>query len=326
MKNDNDKKSPPPAAGTSLRTTPPKKLYIAQRCGRTANRMVIFANLIAFAEEHGCRLINYTFHSYGDSFTATRDDFYCEYPPTQKRSLWDAIPPVGRALRRWRLPYQINHIASKLNERFKPFGKRVITLRERRGQELIRLDDPELLARVEAARTVYFYGWVFRAPELVRKHAEKIRAHFQPIEEVAAVSRAAVGQVRSQADIVVGVHIRHGDYRTWKDGMYYYPPEQYAAWMRAFAAQFSGRRVAFLVASDEPRTPEEFPGLTVGFCKGSPVADIYSLSGCDYIFGPPSTFSQWASFHGNKPLRHLHSRDASVKVDDFFVSYLAEIP
>jgi len=326
VKIDNDNQASRPAAGKTRRLTGLRKLYIAQRCGRTANRLVIYANLIAFAEEHGCLLVNYTFHSYADFFKDRDVDFHCQYPGTQRRSVWDMISPLGRALRRWRLPYQVIHVASKLNERFKPFGKRVITLREIKGQEIIRLDDPELLGRVETARTVFFYGWVFRAPELVQRHAEKIRAHFQPVEAVASVSREAVTRMRAQADIVVGVHVRHGDYRTWKDGMYFYPADQYAAWMRAFAAQFPGRRVAFLVASDEPRTPEEFPGLVTGFCKGSPVADIYSLSGCDYIFGPPSTFSQWASFHGNKPLRHLHSRDASVSLDEFKVSYLAEIP
>ena len=312
--------------GTTKRPTRPKKLFIALRCGRLANRMVLFANLIAFAEEHGCRLVNFTFHSYADLFTATRRDFYCQFPPALKRSFWDVLPPLGRLLRRLRLPYQLVRYASRLNERFAPFGKRVVTVRESAGQPSTPLDDPGLLARVHGARTVFFYGWNFRSPELVRRHAENIRAYFQPVDEIAAASRGAVARMRSQAEIVVGVHIRHGDYRTWKNGQYCYPVEQYALWMHALAAQFPGRRVAFLVASDEPRTLEEFPGLTTGFCPGSPVADIYALAGCDYIIGPPSTYSQWASFHGNKPLRQLQSRDASVALDSFSVSFLGDIP
>ncbi|MDR3456736.1 MAG: hypothetical protein P4N60_04780 [Verrucomicrobiae bacterium] len=303
-----------------------KNIYIALRCGRLANRMVLFANLMAFAEEHGCRLVNFTFHSYADLFTATRRDFYCQFPPAKKRSFWDVIPPLGRLLRRLRLPYQLIRNASRLNERFSLFGKRVVTVREFPGQDVTRLDDPRLLSQLAGARTVFFYGWSFRSPELVQRHAETIRAYFQPVEAIAAASREAVARMRAQAEVLVGVHIRHGDYRTWKNGQYFYPVEQYATWMRTLAAQFPGRRVAFLVASDEPRTLEEFPGLTAGFCPGSPVADIYALAGCDYIFGPPSTYSQWASFYGNTPLLQLQSRAVPIEPGLFAVSFLGEIP
>lgn len=310
----------------ATRSAAPKKLYVALRCGRLANRMVLFANLIAFAEEHGCRLVNFTFHTYADLFEATRQDFYCQYPPAKRRSLWDAIPPLGRLLRKVRLPYQLVRQASRLNERFTPFGKRVATLREFPDKESTPLDDPGIVARLRDARTMYVYGWSFRSPELVKRHAEKIRAYFQPVENIAAASRDAVARMRQQAEVVVGVHIRHGDYRTWKNGLNFHPVEQYVAWMRQMVAHFPGRKVAFLVASDEPRTVEEFPGLTVGFCPGSPVADIYALAGCDYIFGPPSTYSQWASFYGNRPLLQLPNRDVQLKPELFAVSYLADIP
>ena len=303
-----------------------KNIYVALRCGRLANRMVLFANLIAFAAENNGRLVNFTFHTYAEVFETTRRDFYCQFPTAARRSLWDAIPPLGRLLRRLRLPYQLVRMAARLNGRFTPFGKRVITQREIPGREMTPLDDPEILAGLREARTIFFYGWNFRSPELVRRHAEKIRAYFQPVESIAGASREAVARMRQQAEVVVGVHIRHGDYRTWKDGQYFYPAEQYAAWMRAMAAHFPGRKVGFLVASDEARQVEEFPGLTVGFCPGSPVADIYALAGCDYIFGPPSTYSQWASFHGNKPLLQLKSREAEIAPELFAVSFLQDIP
>jgi hypothetical protein len=317
LKNSSDMAARPPGV---------KNFYVALRCGRLANRMVLFANLIAVAEHHGGRLVNFTFHSYADLFQTTRHDFYCQYPPAMNRSLWDAIPPLGRLLRRLRLPYQFIRYASRLNERFAPFGNKVATLREMPGEETTALDDPATETCIREAGTIFVYGWSFRSPELVRRHADKIRAYFQPVETIAAASRDAVTRMRAQAQIVVGVHIRHGDYRTWRNGLYFYPVEQYAAWMEAVAAQFPGRAVAFLVASDEPRKPEEFPGLTVGFCPGSPVADIYALAGCDYIFGPPSTYSQWASFYGNKPLFQPKSREMPVELDRFSVSFLREIP
>jgi hypothetical protein len=64
----------------------------------------------------------------------------------------------------------------------------------------------------------------------------------------------------------------------------------------------------------------------VGFGAGSPVGDLYALAQCDYIFGPVSTFSQWASFYGNKPLLHLENHEAQVEREQFRVSDLQEIP
>ena len=42
----------------------------------------------------------------------------------------------------------------------------------------------------------------------------------------------------------------------------------------------------------------------------------------DYILGPPGTFSQWASFYGEKPLLHLFDSNDSVALEKFRVSYL----
>jgi hypothetical protein len=47
--------------------------------------------------------------------------------------------------------------------------------------------------------------------------------------------------------------------------------------------------------------------------------DMYALAGCDYIIGPPSTFSMWASFIGKVPLFHLHDREINFSLSDFKV-------
>ena len=45
--------------------------------------------------------------------------------------------------------------------------------------------------------------------------------------------------------------------------------------------------------------------------------DLYGLAACDYIIGPPSTYSHWASFWGKGPLRPLDSSDLQLKLGDF---------
>lgn len=305
--------------------TPPKnqKLFsIGLRCGRLANRLIIFANFIAFAEEQGHRVINYTFHSYSNLFGATRENLHCAYPVPQRKSRWDAIPGVGAAIRKTRIFYHLTRYASVLNERLPIFGKAVVTLRQLKGQFITQLDGPEVQEKIRPAKIVLVYDWRFRAPKLLQKHAAKIRAYFRPLEIHENASRAVVEPLRRNAGIVIGVHIRQGDYRGWKGGKYFYSVDCYAAWMRDLAAQFPGRTVAFFVCSDEPRSAVEFPGLTVAFGVGPAVNDLYALAGCDYIMGTKSTFSEWASFYGEKPLLHLLDRNASVKVENFRVCFL----
>lgn len=305
--------------------TPSKnqKLFtISLRCGRLANRLILFANFVALAEEHGHRVINYTFHSYSGLFAATRENFHCAYPVPPRKSRWDAIPGVGAAIRKTLMFYHLTRCACVLNERLRIFGKAIVTLRQLKGTFITNLDGPEVQETIRLARIVLVYGWRFRAPKLVQKHADNIRTFFRPLETHENASRAAVEPLRSNAEVVIGVHIRQGDYREWKGGRFFYPVERYAAWMNELAAQFPGRKVAFFICSDEPRRPEEFPGLTVGFGGDSPVHDLYALAHCDYIMGTKSTFSEWAAFYGGKPLLHLLDRDASAKLDNFRFCFL----
>jgi hypothetical protein len=302
---------------------PDQKLFIiSRRCGRLANRLIIFANVIALAEEQGHRVINFTFHSYSGQFKETRRNLCCEYP-TPKRNHWlDAIPGIGAAIRKTRIFYHLTRYASVWNEHFPVFGGAVVTLRETKGQFITYLDGPEVQEKIRPAKIVLVYDWRLRAPDLVRKHGGKIRGYFRPLENFETASRTAVDQLRRTADIVVGVHVRHGDYREWKDGRYFFPAARYAAWMRELAAQFLGRKVSFLVCSDERRTTEEFPGLSVGLGTNSPVSDIFALARCDYILGPKSTFTQWASFYGEKPLLQLLDGDAPATLNNFRVCHL----
>jgi hypothetical protein len=213
-----------------------------------------------------------------------------------------------------------------MNERFKFFGKRVTTLLEIKGREVTLLNDPAIQKTIADAKTVFTYGWRFRAPDAVQKHAETIRAFFRPIEAVEKSSRETMDRLRQRGNIVVGVHVRRGDYRGWKEGKHFYEVSRYAAWMRDIAAQFPGCKVSFFVSSDEPRSQSEFDNLPVEIGSGPPVNDLWTLSKCDFVFGPPSTFSQWASFYGKVPLLHLRGNDDRIEVEKFRISFFEEIP
>ena len=304
----------------------PKLFIITGRCGRLANRMVLFANFVALAEEQGHQVSNPTFHSYATMFETTRRDIYCRYPAASKRSFFDVIPGVAGVIRGTRVFFRLGRAAGLLNQRVPVFGSHVITLRQSAGQEITELDGAEVQEKIRPARVVLVNGWNFRAPALVRRHAGKIKAYFRPISTFDEAASRAIEPLRQEAEVVVGVHIRRGDYANWKGGQCFFPVERYAAWMRELSEQFRPANVSFLVCSNEPRDAAEFPGLSVGFGPGSPVGDLYALARCDYIFGPLSTFTQWASFYGNKPLFHLYDEQSSIEREQFRVSDLSEVP
>ena len=210
----NNAESAPATKNEDKSTLPPpkhQKLFtVGRRCGRLANRLILFANLIALAEEQGHRLINFTFHTYAGLFEATRRNIYCRYPVPKRKSWMDVVPGVGAVIRKTRVFYHLTRIASVLNQRFPIFGNAVVTLCELEGCPITLLDGPELQEKIRPAKIVFVYGWRFRAPDLVRKHGDKIRAYFRPIEQLENPSREAVARLRRNADIVIGIHIRHG--------------------------------------------------------------------------------------------------------------------
>jgi hypothetical protein len=303
-----------------------KYVVIALRCGRMGNRLVLFANFIAYCEEHGYRLSNITFHTYAHLFETTRRDIYCRYPASPRRSVFDLLPGVAPLIRKTRIFTHLFRGASELNEKFRPFGRKIVTLREIKGRHVTLMDDPQIQNQISDARMVFAHDWRFRAPDQVRRHAEKIRAYFRPLAKLEQGSRQAMARLRREADVVVGVHIRLGDNWKWKNGQYFFQVPQYLVWMNQVKEQFPGKKVAFFVCSDEPRTPGEFPGFTVELGTPSPVQDVDTLARCDYVFGPLSTFTQWASFYGNAPMLHLHSANDRVEMEKFRVSFLGEIP
>src|SRR5258707_15885756 len=99
-----------PASRSQADTAP--LFIIAGRCGRLANRIVLFANFIALAAERGARVMNPTFHSYATLFESTRRDIYCRYPLARQRSVLDLVPGPASVVRGTRIFFHTARAAS----------------------------------------------------------------------------------------------------------------------------------------------------------------------------------------------------------------------
>lgn len=117
---------------------------------------------------------------------------------------------------------------------------------------------------------------------------------------------------------IVGVHIRKEDYKTAYGGIYYYDDDVFIRYMQQMTKLLP--HCSFYISSNESmssRYVELFK--IVDKPVGSAVGDLYALSQCDYIIGPPSTFNCWASFIGDVPLYTMFKKGETITLDDFSV-------
>lgn len=145
---------------------------------------------------------------------------------------------------------------------------------------------------------------------------------FRPREEIMERASNMIADIRREADMIVGVHIRHGDYKTFFNGRYYYTLEEFHQFMLRIQALYNDRRVAFFISSNESFDVSIFKGChcyRFGKEPSGDILDLYTLSLCDRILGPWSTYSRWASFIGEVPLCFIESKDQQFTDDSFSV-------
>ncbi len=171
--------------------------------------------------------------------------------------------------------------------------------------EVINLDVqiPEL----RHPQTVWVDALYCLAPQSFIKHANILRSFFSPAKEIQRSVDAKIGIARRGTDVLIGAHLRQGDYRFHDQGMLYYETEEYVRLLQRVVGLFPGRKVRILLCSDIEHSVSEFSPLECVFASGTEAEDLYELANTDFIVGPPSSFSQWASFFGSVP-RFVYNR------------------
>lgn len=286
-------------------------LVIARNYGQLGNRLFLYSHLIAAAREHNVLLSNVCFAEYAEFFTGTCGDLWCRYP---KQPGTRAPRRITRNItakvvsRSVRLLAKINRLLGRFG--IVPSLAKVVQLQG--TSQHVDLNSAGIREELQHFRYWFAQGWLFRSERLFEKHQAAIREHFRLIPPHAEVVNREIARLRQESDVVVGIHVRAGDYATWDNGKYYYSPEDYANVMRGIANQVPDRRVTFLVCSNSHLNHADFSGLNVHFGPGHLVQDMYLLAETDLIVGPPSTYSGWASFYRNVPLAVLETSTTPV--------------
>jgi hypothetical protein len=262
-----------------------------------ANQLVLFASVYAWCLQRGHRLHNPSFADYARHFDRLGGPMCTPGVPgpwtDPQRTRW-----IQRSLR----------LASQL----RIFGP---TISARQRDPVVQLPPTPTDWVEPRGGRIFLSGWNFRNPAgLITHHAQIVDA-FRPAEPV----RSAVAAWRAALEprrLHVGVHIRHGDYREFLGGRFYFTIEQHAAAMNQIAQRHARTRPVFHIFSNEPRTVEEFapfaPGLEVRIARPTTASgameDLYRLACCDLLVGAMSTFSLWAAIYGRTLVWHLGRR------------------
>ena len=164
-------------------------------------------------------------------------------------------------------------------------------------------------------------GFDFRAHDLTRAHQDYFIEKYAIDKRVASCCKLAreIEIWKSTGIAVVGVHMRRGDYQRFKGGRYYYSDAIYESSMRSIEKLIAatGMRTKFILFSNEEFSMTPGVGIDYTCSKNDWLTDHFLMSQCNFLVGPPSTFTLWASFMGKVPYHHILEPDETIALSSF---------
>ena len=91
--------------------------------------------------------------------------------------------------------------------------------------------------------------------------------------------------------------------------------------MNSVVKLFNRKKIKFFIGSNIPQNQGLFYNFNCGFGSGHLIEDMYALAECDYVVGPPSSYSMWASFYGDKPLYTIRNVNKTINLKYFVHFY-----
>lgn len=298
--------------------------------GRLGNQVIRFAHWIAWVRASGdaFELVNFAFWPFAPHFEVWREHPACVYPLRKGRAdrvaRWRAALPAGlqRLLEKRRALPRLVQAAGRVLPGWQAIDLNIA------ADESLDLDLPEFGARVARRPVTTCCGWRIATWDKVAAQVAELRPFFRPAPEVRRVTDEYMARLRARYDVLIGVFIRQSDYRQWNDGRFYFETQAYVNWMRQLLDLHPGRRVGFVVASEERQAPALFAGLPWHPASGLPgeaghwFESWVELARCDLIVSPPSTFSATAAFLGGIPLWPVLAANQELAFDQMIADGL----
>lgn len=167
---------------------------------------------------------------------------------------------------------------------------------------------------------VFVQGWCFRNYDLTSKYQDRLVAKYALLPkfyERNDLYNQVVSLDRNACNLV-GVHIRGGDYRTWRKGEFFFTNDVYQKSMNNLDVELdkiTGKKTLFIIFSNEVVHLNKSENIIISTNPWYIDQQIMSL--CDYLIGPPSTFTLWASYIGKAKYFHIKDDSGKITLEDF---------
>ncbi len=166
-------------------------------------------------------------------------------------------------------------------------------------------------------------GWRVEYPMLFLKYRQEIVQLFTFNLPIQQKVKNWMDSNSSKESLRLGVHIRRGDYARWMEGKYYFTDHIYAAHITRFASLHPDRDVVVYISTNDKEVDvRQFRAScnldSIHLLHGNAAEDLCMLSLCDYLIGPPSTYSLVASMYNDAPLYWMMNANAQeMQMENF---------
>jgi hypothetical protein len=276
-------------------------IVIAYKPGQLANKLFLFAKFLAYGYKYGVLVVNPSFDDCAHYFSITKKQFV----PASRGFRGYSSKTLIRFF--YKTSFFVGRVLDRLNINMKLISNTYLDW----GQHF-NLDSDKDLSR----KGIHFIqGWGFDAQKLMTSYKADIIQFFQPEINLRNSVQSFFQKIGNSTSLM-GVHIRQGDYKVFEDGKYYYEVKDYLCIMKSLKEKHPD--LVFLICTNNKSiSHSDFDGLHVTIAPGHELLDLYLLAKCNFIMGPPSTYSQWASFYNDVPLYQIKDIKRSVDLKDF---------
>jgi len=285
---------------------------VLEPLGGLGNRLQTSAYSLAYAAENGLKVSLLCLEGFDECFQGTCRSLGCSFPVSRFGFL--GVGLIRRLLRSF-----VKKSVYLVCKCFPRFGRflRVQIIEGSKAFPVV-LNSPEIHEQISAHRLTVIMGYyIYCSPELLVKHRVQILDFFTPSGGVNAKCQQIVGSLKQDFDLVIGVHIRHGDYKEYSGGEHFFSFDEYQRWMASLCEGEGGQSLHFIVCSDADLSQCDFGEISWQRGSGKFIEDMYVLAACDYVMGPFSTYNRWSAFYGQVPRLELQRHLQNILLEDF---------
>ena len=250
---------------------------------------MLFSYMITWAKKHDAIVLNPSFLEYKNYFRNFKDNTI-------------GVIPDG-FLQLIKLP---ESLAIHINESFKRISYRKIKTKNINSFDLssekIDYEGKVFEKILSSTKIIFFDGFLFgkRNFNFVREQREYLKNLFEFTVNIQNRSNEILDSI--EKPYIVGICMRQGDYKDYLDGKFYLEDNEYKVLLDRIKKHFDDD-IGIFVACEEKKKKSLDSGSYFNY--GDPAVNIYTLSKCDYLIGPASTFMTWAGFLNNVPACYI---------------------